>query len=386
MRSHFSHVRLFAAPWTIAHQAFLSIEFSKQGYWSGLPCPPPGEPPNPGIKPTSPALQAEVTYPNCRSKTWIQAYIFPNFTFFSFTYYLPGNRRKNLREQWSLPKTPPKILSYQAPVLSCSAVSNNLGHPCTVINWLFCPCNFPGKNSGVDCHFLLQGIFPTQGSNLHLLGLLHWHMDSLPLYHLGIQPPLPAFILSFFSLYPFVLLVLWGPFSEPGTFQPQGLGLAVFSALKYSPQRCPLGSRLSPLQAFAQIPPSLWDSQTMPDKTTSSPGPITISTPKPSPLSLLPLVTIWQIYILTSLSSDSLTRVQAPSRQELFPIWFTALSPAQCLVHSGPTKIGIHPLFFCIIKVQKEIGKIEGGEGDEEEGSCDYSACNIFSFLHSVTL
>ena len=209
------------------------------------------------------------------------------------------------------------------------------------------------------------------------------------LYHCTIwesSPLLPPFILSFFSLYPFVLLVLWGPFSEPGTFQTQGLGLAVFSALKYSPQRCPLGSRLSPLQAFAQIPPSLWDSKTMPDKTTSSPGPITISTPNPSPLSLLPLVTIWQIYILTSLSSDSLTRVQAPSRQELFPIWFTALSLAQCLVHSGPTKIGIHPLLFCIIKVQKEIGKIKGGEGDEEEGSCDYSACNIFSFLHSVTL
>ena len=37
----------------------------------------------------------------------------------------------------------------------------------------------PGKNTGVDCHFLLQGIFPTQGSNLLLLGLLHWQ-DSLP--------------------------------------------------------------------------------------------------------------------------------------------------------------------------------------------------------------
>ena len=49
---------------------------------------------------------------------------------------------------------------------------------------LLCPWNFPGKNTAVDCHFLLQGIFPTQGSNPHLLHLLHWQADSLPLYHL----------------------------------------------------------------------------------------------------------------------------------------------------------------------------------------------------------
>ena len=44
-----------------------------------------------------------------------------------------------------------------------------------------CPWNFPGKNTGIGFHFLLQGIFPTQGSNLHLLSLLHWQADSLPL-------------------------------------------------------------------------------------------------------------------------------------------------------------------------------------------------------------
>ena len=41
MLSHFSHARLFAAPWTVAHQAPLSMGFSRQDYWSGLPCPPP---------------------------------------------------------------------------------------------------------------------------------------------------------------------------------------------------------------------------------------------------------------------------------------------------------------------------------------------------------
>ena len=46
-------VQLFANPWTVAHQAPLSMEFSRQEYWRGLPCPPPGGLPNPGIEPTS---------------------------------------------------------------------------------------------------------------------------------------------------------------------------------------------------------------------------------------------------------------------------------------------------------------------------------------------
>ena len=57
--SHFSHVRLLATLWTLAHQAPLSIGFSRQENWTGLPCPPPGDLPDPGIKPislTSPAL------------------------------------------------------------------------------------------------------------------------------------------------------------------------------------------------------------------------------------------------------------------------------------------------------------------------------------------
>ena len=46
-------------PWTAAHQAPLSMEFSRQEYWSGLPFPSPGDFPNTGIKPGSPALQAD---------------------------------------------------------------------------------------------------------------------------------------------------------------------------------------------------------------------------------------------------------------------------------------------------------------------------------------
>ena len=46
-------------PWTVAHQTSLSMGFSRQEYWSGLLCPPPGDLPNPGIKPRSSALQAD---------------------------------------------------------------------------------------------------------------------------------------------------------------------------------------------------------------------------------------------------------------------------------------------------------------------------------------
>ena len=54
-----SHVQLFVTPWTVALQAPPSMGFSRQHYWSGLPFPSPGDLPDPGIEPRSPALQAE---------------------------------------------------------------------------------------------------------------------------------------------------------------------------------------------------------------------------------------------------------------------------------------------------------------------------------------
>ena len=59
----FSHVQLFATPWTVAHQAPLSMGFSRQEYWSGLPFPSPGALPNLGIEPRSPTLQAFTSAP-----------------------------------------------------------------------------------------------------------------------------------------------------------------------------------------------------------------------------------------------------------------------------------------------------------------------------------
>ena len=52
-------VQLFATPWTVAHQAPLSMGFSRQEYWSGYPCPSPGDLPKSGIEPRSPALQGD---------------------------------------------------------------------------------------------------------------------------------------------------------------------------------------------------------------------------------------------------------------------------------------------------------------------------------------
>ena len=56
--SHFSRVQLFSTLLTVAHQAPRSMEFSRQEYWSGLPCPRPGDLPGPGTEPVSPATPA----------------------------------------------------------------------------------------------------------------------------------------------------------------------------------------------------------------------------------------------------------------------------------------------------------------------------------------
>ena len=62
MLSRFSGGQLFATLWTVACQTPLSMGFSRREYWSGLPCPPPGDLPDPAIEPTfpeAPALQVD---------------------------------------------------------------------------------------------------------------------------------------------------------------------------------------------------------------------------------------------------------------------------------------------------------------------------------------
>ena len=93
-----------ATPWTVAHQAPPSMGISRQEYWSGLPFPSPGDLPDPGIEPRSPALQADT-------------------------------------------------LTSEPPLCNPKDYS---------------PWDSPGKNTGVGSLSLLQEIFPTQGSNLGL--------------------------------------------------------------------------------------------------------------------------------------------------------------------------------------------------------------------------
>ena len=67
-----SRVRLFATPWTVAHQAPPSMGFSRQAYWSRLPFPSPGDLPNPRIKPGSPALRPTLYHLRCQFDPWIR--------------------------------------------------------------------------------------------------------------------------------------------------------------------------------------------------------------------------------------------------------------------------------------------------------------------------
>ena len=139
-------VWLFVIPWTVVHQVPFSTGFSRQEYWHGLPFPTAGD--------------------------------------------LPGSRDQSCVSciaKW--------VLYHWATcnvLLSHSVMSNSL-RPFGLLPVRFlCPWDFPGKNTGVGCHFLLQGIFLTEGSNYCLCCLLHcrWVLYPLPSHrgspsHLG---------------------------------------------------------------------------------------------------------------------------------------------------------------------------------------------------------
>ena len=118
----FSHVGLFATPWTAAHQAPPSMGFSRQEYWSGVPSPSPYN---------------------------ILHYINDSIISRDLHYLLDKSSWRN-----------------NCAVLSHSVVYNSLpphglySLPGSFVHW-----NSPGKTTGVGCHAHLQGIFPTQGSN-----------------------------------------------------------------------------------------------------------------------------------------------------------------------------------------------------------------------------
>ena len=73
-----SRIWLFATPWTVAHQAPLSMEFSRQAYRSGLQFPTPGDLPSPGIRPMSPALAGRFSTTELPGKPMLDAHTFIN--------------------------------------------------------------------------------------------------------------------------------------------------------------------------------------------------------------------------------------------------------------------------------------------------------------------
>ena len=123
----------FATPWTVAYMAPLSTGFSRQEHWSGLPFP-------------SPEILANV-------KGW-------------------ENNAKGRRTSIKKDRT----LCYRWHDDLCRKHTRIGVSACSVTKLLY-PWNFPGKNTGVGCHFLLKGLFLTQGLNLHLSPC---QADSLP--------------------------------------------------------------------------------------------------------------------------------------------------------------------------------------------------------------
>ena len=132
-----SHVQLFVTLWTVVCQALLSMGFPRQDYWNGLLFPSPGDLPDPG---------------------W-------NSSLLSHLH-------------WQADSLP---LSHQEAILLLCTWACLVAQLClTLCDPMDCspPDSsvhgiFPGRNTGVGCHSLLQGIFPTQGSNACLLSLLH---------------------------------------------------------------------------------------------------------------------------------------------------------------------------------------------------------------------
>ena len=100
-----SHVLVFAAPWAIAHQVPLSMEFSGQEYWSVLPCPPPGDLPDPGIEPASFASPALAAGFFTTSATWEAPlnYLLPNSRSSQAVYLSPNTLAAALWGYCSLP-------------------------------------------------------------------------------------------------------------------------------------------------------------------------------------------------------------------------------------------------------------------------------------------
>ena len=153
-----SRVWLFATPRTVACQGPLSMGFSRQEYWRGLPFPTSGDLLQPGIEPIS------------RGSPTLAGGCFTTVHLWT----PPRAQRMSLQAEWAS--------EWSRLVVSDSLRPQRL-EPTSLLH----PWDFPGKSAGVGCYFLLQEIFPTQGLNP---GLPHCRQT---LYHLSQQgSPLQA--------------------------------------------------------------------------------------------------------------------------------------------------------------------------------------------------
>ena len=148
----------------VAHQAHLSMEFSRQEYWNGLPFPSPLDLPDPRIKPTSLVSHALAgRFLTTTLSGHIRVSLYPQGTEYLqnkkfLCVFSPVNATPDQRHDW----TDFSRKHLHAYVLSCfSHVS--LWHYGLSPAQPLCPWDSSGKNTEVGCHDLLQGIFPTQG-------------------------------------------------------------------------------------------------------------------------------------------------------------------------------------------------------------------------------
>ena len=112
--AHFSHVQLFATPWTIAHQGPLSMLFSRQGYWSGLPFPSPDNLPNQGVEPRSPAVQLKPSLENFEhyfASVWDECNCMVVCSFFGLAFLWDWNENWPFPILWPLLSFP-NLLAY----------------------------------------------------------------------------------------------------------------------------------------------------------------------------------------------------------------------------------------------------------------------------------
>ena len=140
--------------WTVGHQAPLSMEFSRQEYWSGLPFPSPRDLPDPGIEPGSPAFQAD----SLPTELWGKILPFGKISYEALI--------QLSADGWQLHSLPVSCLAWGDPALRSIGPESESVTPSIFAklfkSWaaarLLCPCYFPGKHTGMGVHFLLQGI------------------------------------------------------------------------------------------------------------------------------------------------------------------------------------------------------------------------------------